>query len=109
MTKTTKLKNLESARASFNKLLGQINFAQILKSFRECEDMTQAEFARQIGVSRQFIHDIEKGKKLPPLSFAIKASKVLGFEDYTFVSAHLTEQLKLNGIKGRVQVVYSFQ
>ena len=43
----------------------------------EKNDMSQEELANEIGVSRQSIHSIEKGKFVPSTLFALKLAKYL--------------------------------
>ena len=45
-----------------------------LKVLRAVKDMTQADLASELGVSRQTINAIEKGKFDPSLSLAFKMS-----------------------------------
>ena len=48
-----------------------------LRNYRREFDMTQAELAEKVGVTRQSIISIEKGKYLPSLLLAMKISKLL--------------------------------
>ncbi|QGA80590.1 helix-turn-helix transcriptional regulator [Candidatus Nanohalobium constans] len=45
-----------------------------MKKFRKKEDITQAELAEEVGVSRQTINAIETGKYDPSLELALKIS-----------------------------------
>lgn len=47
-----------------------------LKKYREQEDLTQEELARETGVSRQTINAIETGKYNPSLELALKISRL---------------------------------
>ena len=49
-----------------------------LKSLREKEGISQEELARKLGVTRQTIIAIEKGKYDPSLRLAFKISKFFG-------------------------------
>lgn len=46
-----------------------------LYSYRSKNNLTQEELANKVGVSRQTIISIEKGKYLPSVSLAIKIAK----------------------------------
>lgn len=54
-----------------------------VKKFRKQEDITQAELAEEVGVSRQTINAIETGKYDPSLELALKLS--------SFFNAEVTE------------------
>jgi putative transcriptional regulator len=45
---------------------------------RAIHNLTQAELAERIGVSRQTIHAIESGKYVPSTVLALKLSKLFG-------------------------------
>lgn len=46
-----------------------------IKVFRAIHDMTQAELAEKLGVTRQTINAIEAGKYAPSVELALKMSK----------------------------------
>ena len=48
-----------------------------LKSARAAKDMSQAELAEKVGVSRQTINSIEKGDYNPTINLCIKICKIL--------------------------------
>ena len=47
-----------------------------IKVFRAMHDLTQEDLARKVGVSRQTINSIEKGKYVPSVLIALKIAKV---------------------------------
>ena len=47
-----------------------------LKTYRVLADMTQETLATEVGVSRQTINAIEKGKYLPSLDLALKLGRI---------------------------------
>ncbi|UUX93747.1 helix-turn-helix transcriptional regulator [Methanoplanus endosymbiosus] len=47
-----------------------------IKVFRAMNDMTQEDLAKEVGVTRQTILAIEKGKYDPSLSLAFRISRV---------------------------------
>ncbi|WOF16857.1 helix-turn-helix transcriptional regulator [Methanoplanus sp. FWC-SCC4] len=49
-----------------------------IKVFRAINDMTQEDLAKEVGVTRQTILAIEKGKYDPSLSLAFKISRIFG-------------------------------
>ena len=49
-----------------------------IKVYRAMNDLTQENLAEKVGVTRQTIHAIEKGKYDPSLELAFKLSKLFG-------------------------------
>ncbi len=49
----------------------------VIKVERTRCDLTQAQLAELVGVSRQTIHSIEKGKYIPSTTLALKLAKAL--------------------------------
>ena len=49
-----------------------------LVELREERDWTQGQLANAVGVSRQSINNIERGKHVPSLELALKFSRVFG-------------------------------
>ena len=47
-----------------------------IKVFRAIQNLTQEELAKRIGVSRQTISSIEKGKYVPSVLIALKMSEI---------------------------------
>ncbi|MBW2375467.1 MAG: helix-turn-helix transcriptional regulator [Deltaproteobacteria bacterium] len=74
------------------------------RSLRMCDEISQSEFARRLGVSRSHLCDVEKGRKLVSPERAAAWAKVLGFPETVFVKLALQEQLDRAGVKMNVQV-----
>lgn len=51
-----------------------------LIELRMKKNLSRSEFARNLGISRVFLYEIEKGKKNPSGRVALKISKELGFD-----------------------------
>ena len=52
-----------------------------IKQIREEKSMSQKELADKIGVSQQFLCDIENGRRKPSIDTAIKIARVLNITD----------------------------
>jgi DNA-binding XRE family transcriptional regulator len=55
----------------------QMTFGRAIWSFRKCEDLTQTDVAKQLGISKQMLSAYERGKKLPSLKLAYKMATLL--------------------------------
>lgn len=88
----------------FESLYGPVTLGGMLWSLRMCDEISQAEFARRLGVSRSHLCDVEKGRKVVSPERAAAWAKVLGFPETVFVKLALQEQLDRAGVKMNVQV-----
>ena len=71
-----------------NKVINKKMFGKKVKESRIKIDMTQFELAEKIGVSQNFLGDIERGIKLPSLSKLILLSNTLKVSlDYLFADS----------------------
>jgi transcriptional regulator with XRE-family HTH domain len=60
------------------KKYGVMTFADMLRAWREAEEMSQTAFAKKVGLSVQNLNDLEKGRRIPSPSRAAKIAKRLG-------------------------------
>ena len=84
--------------------LGPINFGMFLVAARTAMDVTQAEMARQLGISRGTLCDIEKGRQLVSPALALKIAKKAGLSTTIAVKTCLQDQLNKAKIKMKVNL-----
>ena len=53
-----------------------------IKKIRKQKGMTQGDLSEMVGVTRQYISDVENLKKIPSVKIAFDISKVLGSNIY---------------------------
>lgn len=97
---TTKMK----ASDFFEKELGPMTFGAFLTAVRSLLEITQAELARKIKVSRSMICDIEKGRVLVSPALAHKIAKIAGFPSKFAIRFCLQDQLCRANLKMNVYV-----
>jgi antitoxin HigA-1 len=68
---------------------GPLTLARLLQSIRLGEDETLAAFAERLGVSRQHLCDIEKGRKVVSPERAARFARILGYAKEQFVALAL--------------------
>jgi len=68
---------------------GPLTLARLLQSIRQGEGSTLAEFAKKLGISRQHLCDIEKGRKVVSPERAARFARVLGYSKEQFVALSL--------------------
>jgi transcriptional regulator with XRE-family HTH domain len=83
---------------------GPLTLAGTLEAIREGEGMSQAEFARMLGLSRQHFCDIEKGRKAVSPERAAKFAGALGYSEAQFVRLALQGMVDAAGLKLTVSV-----
>ncbi|MEK6704554.1 MAG: helix-turn-helix transcriptional regulator [Bdellovibrionota bacterium] len=72
---------------------GKMTFAMFLLSFREADGFSQSEFAKQVGLSRANLCDLEKGRKIPSPERAAKIAKKLGVPEKVLIQLALQDML----------------
>ena len=88
----------------FESLHGPMTLGGMLWSIRMCDEISQTEFARTLGVSRSHFCDVEKRRKVVSPTRAAAWAKILGYPDTVFVKLALQEQLDKAGVKMSVRV-----
>lgn len=56
------------------------DFAKFVRSYRLHANLTQAEFAQRVGMSRRWVQSLEAGILEPSLSATLQVATALGFE-----------------------------
>ncbi len=89
-----------TTKSYFEKLekkFGVMTFADMLKAWREAEDMSQTAFAKRIGLSVQNLNDLEKGRRIPSPSRAAKIAKKLGLPEMGLIQLAIKDSLVKEG------------
>lgn len=89
-----------TTKSYFEKLekkYGVITFADMLKAWREAEELSQTAFAKKIGLSVQNLNDLEKGRRIPSPSRAAKIAKKLGLPEMGVIQLALRDSLVKEG------------
>lgn len=100
-----KSRTYERAGKVFNDLKISPTLGQLVRSLRDCDEIPQVVLAEKLGVSRQFLSDVENDRKAVGVDFAKKLSKAMGYHIEAFLQPIVNAQLKRAGIKCEVEVV----
>jgi len=93
------------ALSFFEKLnRGPLTFGQMIESLRLCDEVSQADLARKMKISRAHLCDIEKGRRTVSAERAAQFARVLGYSVNQFVATALEDQLRKAGLKLRVHL-----
>ncbi len=97
---STKQNETIDAKAFTKNLDEKMNLGALIRAFREAEEISQVNMAEQLGVSKQFLSDVENGRKKVGIPLIQKFATELGFSPDTFVRVYLRDQLREAGMKG---------
>jgi len=87
-----------SARNALKDIL-KYSFGEFVRDIRECDEISQADLAKRMRISRQFINAVEKNKANVSLEMAMKIARALGYPYEAFVEICLNDMLRKSGIK----------
>ncbi len=76
----------------------KLTIGSCLWSIRECEEMTQIVFAKKLDISRQYVCDLEKGRRGISPSMAATFAKKLGYSQVQFIRLALQDELDRAGL-----------
>ena len=87
------------------KILGEpLSFGMAVEALRVREELSQAEFAKKLGVSRQYLCDEEKGRRLVSPEQAARVAKAFGHPPTVLVRLALQDAVRASGLKLKVIV-----
>lgn len=95
---------LRSAADAIREIKRHLYFGEMVRSLRMCEAISQAAMARKIGISRQYLCNIESGEKTCPIAIAVKLANELGHPVDFFLSRLMEDQLYMEGLNYKVEL-----
>lgn len=93
-----------NANEVLKEILGNVTFGEMLSSLRECDEISQKDFAKTLGISKQELCDIERGRKFVSVERAIKFANALGDSPEVFVQFVLQDQIYRAGLNCKVTI-----
>jgi transcriptional regulator with XRE-family HTH domain len=94
----TKLDNSIPAKKVTKKIDDKMTLGMLMRAFRESEEISQVDLASRLGVSKQFLNDVENNRKKIRIPFIQKFATEVGFSPDTFVSIYLRDQVREAGM-----------
>ncbi|MFA5960982.1 MAG: helix-turn-helix transcriptional regulator [Tatlockia sp.] len=86
----TSINALEATKDTWN----EMSFGGLVRSLRISDEISQVELARKIGVSKQFLSDVERNRKEVGIEFAKKISDGLGYSIEPLIELLIRDQLR---------------
>lgn len=99
---TTKKKS--DAAKCLEELAGELTLAGLLVAIRQGEEMSQIDFAKRLKVSRQYLCDVEHGRRFISPKSAVDFAKKLGYTPRQFVRLCLQDLVNREGLKLKVDI-----
>lgn len=82
----------------------KLTVGNLLWAIREGEEMSLAEFSKKLGVSRQYLCDLEHGRRTVSIKMAAEFAKKLGESPVQFVRLTIKEEIERSGLRLEIQV-----
>lgn len=102
---TKKKKTISESSALLKKLAGgKLTLGNLLLSIRQGEEMSQVEFSKLLHVSRQYLCDIEHGRRFASPKAAAAYAKNLGYSEQQFVRLCLQDLVDRDGLDLQIDV-----
>lgn len=100
---TTKKSKGSSEREFIEGILeGPLTFGMAVESLRLRDEFSQTLFAKKLGVSRQYLCDVEKGRRLVSPEQAARFAKAFGHPPKVLVQLSLQDSIRESGLKLKV-------
>ena len=96
-------KKISAARRYLEEITGgPLTLSRLIYAIRMCEEESQVEFARRLGISKSQLCDIEKARKnVSPLR-AEEFARLLGYSEEQFVRLALEHEISI--LKGNYRI-----
>lgn len=86
------------------KKYGRLTFADVLHSWRLCEELSQTAFSKKLGISVQNLNDLEKGRRIPSPARAAKIAKKIGVPEMSLIALAIRDNLVKEGFNYNVSL-----
>lgn len=93
-----------NARKYLEKLVGRLTLGSSIRSIRQGEGMSQIDFAKNLGVSKQYLCDLEHNRKIVSAKKAKQFATILGYPVEQFIALAIQDSLEHDGIHMLVEV-----
>ena len=93
-----------NAREYLEGLVGRMSLGKAIRSIRQSNKESQINFAQRLGVSKQYLCDLEHDRKIVSPKKAKKFADILGYSTEHFIALALQDSLEHDGFHMQVAV-----
>lgn len=86
------------------KSIGRMSLGMAIRAIRQGEEENQINFAQRLGVSKQYLCDLEHDRKNVSAKKAKQFAEILGYSPEHFIALSLQDSLEHDGIHMTVEV-----
>jgi transcriptional regulator with XRE-family HTH domain len=101
---TTKPNSAVDALEVTKNIWNKMTFGGLVRALRISDEISQVELAKKLGVSKQFLSDVEHNRKDVGISFAKKVASVLGYSIEPLLELLIKQQLKRQRLNYIVEI-----
>ena len=83
---------------------GKLTLGKLIWAIRECDEITQVEFADKLGCSKQHLCDIEHDRKNVSPRMAAHYAQILGYPQKQFIRLALQSIIDRDGLRVIVEI-----
>jgi transcriptional regulator with XRE-family HTH domain len=95
---------ITNARKYLEKVVGRLTLGKAIRSIREGEEESQVDFAKRLGIAKQYLCDLEHDRKIVSAKKAKKFAETLGYSPEHFIALAFQDSLEHDGIYMKVEV-----
>ena len=100
------INKLDNAEREIEKITGsKLTLGRMLWALRKCDELTQTEFAKKLGISNSHLCDIEHDKKIVSPELARNYAKILGHSEKQFIRLAIQASLDKAEMSYEVEIV----
>ena len=103
-TKKSKESSASKSSLAAELLGGPMTFGMAVEALRVRDEISQTAFARKLGISKQYLCDVEKGRRLVSAEQAARFAKTFGHKPTVLVQLALQDELRTSGLKLKVTI-----
>ncbi len=99
-----KSKMTQKTLKDMEKITGvKLTLGKLIHAIRTADEISQVEFAKKLGISKQQLCDIEHGKSVSA-KLAAKYADILGYSTEQFIRLALQDSLDRDGLNVQVEI-----